>query len=91
MRRHATTTMRPAAATHGHFFAVACLLLLSLLHTGCVSTGPSRSVASLAPLQLGAETLTVDDVGHRIHTPNLLFTDQSMVDFVALYTEGPDA
>ena len=80
--------MRPAAATQGRFSTVTCLLVLSLLQSGCAATGPSRSVASLAPLQLGADTLTVDDVGHRIHTPDLLFTDQSMIDFVAFYTEG---
>jgi Flp pilus assembly protein TadD len=42
----------------------------------------------LAPikLQLGTETLTVDDVSRRVHTPDLLYADQAMLDFVALYT-----
>ena len=63
------------------------VLLLSVFLAGCVSSARhSRSVADLAPLHLPGQTLPVAAVAQRVHTPDLLATDQDMRDFVARYT-----
>ena len=63
------------------------VLLLSVFLAGCVSSARhSRSVAERAPLHLPGQTLPVAAVAQRVHTPDLLATDQDMRDFVARYT-----
>ena len=88
MSRFALLTMRLQAAFFGRLLAVAGALVLAASLLGCAGTQPTRYVADLAPVQLGQETLTVADVDRRVHTPDLLATDQAMRDFVALYTGG---
>ena len=70
-----------------HALASLVVLLLSVFLAGCASSARhSRSVADLAPLHLPGQTLPVAAVAQRVHTPDLLATDQDMRDFVARYT-----
>jgi Flp pilus assembly protein TadD len=88
MSRLALLIARLQAAPRGRLPAVTGALLLVASLLGCAGTHPARDVADLAPLRLGQETLTLADVDSRVHTPDLLATDQAMRDFVALYTGG---
>ena len=64
-------------------------LLLLLIGTGCATSGPSRHMlASIPPLSLQDEVLTVSDVALRVQTPDLLAVDEAMRQFVGTYTGG---
>lgn len=64
--------------------------LFSLLVLAGCSTSPvaSRAVSDLPPLQLATHSLEVAQVAALAPTPDLLATDQEMLDFVQLYTKG---
>lgn len=65
------------------------LLLLPALLGGCATTPAAAGrVAALPPLVLEQQVLTLDMVGARAPTPDLLALDAPMREFVARYTAG---
>ena len=64
-------------------------LAIALLLSACAGTALDRdSIAALAPLKLGDNTLTVADATARLPRPDLLALDESMREFVEYYTRG---
>jgi Flp pilus assembly protein TadD len=67
--------------------SVGIMALLTVTLCGCVSSPvDTHAVHRLSPLELDDRSLSVAEAPDRVSQPNLLALDQSMREFVALYT-----